>query len=273
VNHFTVDVEEWFHVCGVEDRLPTARWDTLPSRVVDTTRRLLDDLDATGVSATFFVVGWVAERHPSLVGEIAAAGHRIGAHGHWHRRVYEQTPEAFAADLAQNVAAIRAAGIAHVGAFRAPEWSANDRAPWAAGVLTQAGFTVDASRAPVAVIGSRRYPRRPYPMATPSGPLYEYPPFVVTRGRWAWPLGWGWALRSASPRSVIEAIEARNIAGDPAVLMVHPWEIDPDPPRVRLPTRLAFAHYFRLGGFRERLRTILAGASFRPLPEHASGRR
>lgn len=266
MNHFTVDVEEWFHVCGVDDRLPASRWDALPSRVVDTTRRLLDDLDAAGVPALFLVVGWVAERHPELVREIVAAGHEIGAHSHWHRRVYEQTPESFAADLAQNRGALEAAGAPRVRAFRAPEWSANDRAPWAPDVLTRAGFTVDASRAPVPVVGSRRYPRRPYPIATPSGPLHEYPPFVVSRGRWAWPLGWGWALRSASPRTVVDAVAARNRQGDPAVLMVHPWEIDPDPPRVRLPARLAFAHYFRLAGFRERLRAVLAEVPFTALP-------
>ncbi len=266
MNVFTVDVEEWFHVCGVDDRLPQSAWPTLPSRVVDTTRRLLDDLDAAQVPATFFVVGWVAERYPDLVQEIAAAGHEVAAHSYWHRRVHELTPEEFAADVTANVEALRAAGCDRVRAYRAPEWSANGRAPWAPAVLAQMGFAVDASRAPVPVVGDARYPRRPYPIATPSGPILEYPPFVVTRGRWAWPLGWGWALRAAKPGTVIEAVAARNRAGDPAVLMVHPWEIDPDPPRVRLPARLAFAHYFRLSGFRDRLRAVLAGVPFSPIP-------
>lgn len=266
MNVFTVDVEEWFHVCGVDDRLPREAWPTLPSRVVDTTRWLLEDLDRARVPATFFVVGWVAERHPSLVQEIAAAGHEVAAHGFWHRRAYELTPEAFADDLEANVAALRSAGCDKVRAYRAPEWSANGRAPWALDVLARQGFTVDASRAPVPVVGDARYPRRPYPIATPSGPIMEYPPFVVTRGRWSWPLGWGWALRAATPEAVIKAVEARNRAGDPAVLMVHPWEIDPDPPRVRLPAHLHFGHYFRLSGFRERLRTVLACLPFRPIP-------
>lgn len=266
MNVFTVDVEEWFHVCGVDDRLPRNAWPTLPSRVVDTTKRLLDDLDAAQVPATFFVVGWVAERYPELVAEIAAAGHEIGAHSHWHRRVYELTPETFAEDLTANLEALRAAGCEDVRAFRAPEWSANDRAPWAQRILVEHGFRVDASRAPLPVVGHPRYPRRPYPIATPAGPILEYPPFVVTRGRLTWPLGWGWALRSASPRTVIDAVAARNRAGDPAVLMVHPWEIDPDPPRVLLPAHLAFGHYFRLSGFRDRLRAVLADIPFSPIP-------
>ena len=90
-NVFTVDVEEWFHVCGV-DALSLAHWDRLPSRVQLTTRRLLDLLDSAGVRATFFVVGWLAERHPGLVQEIAAAGHEFGSHGYHHRRVYQLTP-------------------------------------------------------------------------------------------------------------------------------------------------------------------------------------
>jgi polysaccharide deacetylase family protein (PEP-CTERM system associated) len=261
-NAFTVDVEDWFHICGVDDRLPPTQWDALPSRVVDTTRRLIDDLAAADVTATFFVVGWVAERFPRLVADIRAAGHEIGAHSFWHRRIYELTPQRFADDLARNRNALAAAGVADVGLFRAPEWSADDRAPWAPDVLRAAGFAVDASRAPVPVVGSTRYPRRPYPLATSSGPLLEVPPFVVTRGRWAYPLGWGWALRSARPATVLREIDLRNRQGDPAVLTVHPWEIDPHPPSVRLPPRLAFAHYFRLSGFRARLREVLAGAEF-----------
>lgn len=268
-NAFTVDVEDWFHICGVDDRLPPAQWDTLPSRVLDTTRWLLDDLAAAEVTATFFVVGWVAERFPHLVAEILAGDHEIGAHSYWHRRTYELTPQTFADDLARNVTALANAGAGDVGAFRAPEWSANDRAPWAPAVLRDAGFTVDASRAPVPVVGSTHYPRRPYPLATSSGPLLEVPPFVVTRGRWAYPLGWGWALRSARPATVLREIAARNRHGDPAVLTVHPWEIDPHPPSVSLPPRLAFAHYFRLSGFRARLREVLAGAEFGPVSQLA----
>ena len=104
VNAVTVDVEEWFHICGPVEGLAFDRWPALPSRVVLTTRLLLDDLDRAGTRATFFVLGWVAERHPELVAEILAAGHDVGSHGHLHTRVYELAPETFRAELRRSVA-------------------------------------------------------------------------------------------------------------------------------------------------------------------------
>ena len=264
-NAFTVDVEDWFHICGVDDRLPPSEWAGLESRVVPTTRALLDDLARAGHRGTFFVVGWVAERFPHLVQEIRDGGHEIGLHSHWHRRVFDQTPEAFRQDLRDNRAALQAAGVESVLSFRAPEWSLNHRAPWAPAIVAEEGLRLDASRAPVARVGSPGYPRRPYPLATPAGPLLEIPPLVGRLAGQSVPLGWGWGLRKATPADVLSAIAANNRAGDPAVLTVHPWEIDPAPPHVRLPAPLAFAHYFRLSGFRARLREVLAGAEFGPL--------
>jgi peptidoglycan-N-acetylglucosamine deacetylase len=266
-NAFTVDVEDWFHICGVEHRLPAATWDRLDSRVIPTTRALLDDLAAAGHRGTFLVVGWVAERFPALVREIRDGGHEIGIHSHWHRRVYEMTPEAFRQDLRLNIAALQAAGVGEVVSYRAPEWSLNQRAPWALPILVEEGLRIDASRAPVARVGSPCFPRRPYPIATHAGAVLELPPLVGRLAGHAVPLGWGWGLRKAEPAVIVEAIAANNRHGDPAVLTVHPWEIDPDPPHVRLPAPLAFAHYYRLAGFRARLREVLAGADYGPLRE------
>lgn len=267
LNAFTVDVEDWFHVCGVDDRLPPSAWDGLESRVVPTTRALLEDLAAAGHRGTFLVVGWVAERFPELIGEVHAAGHEIGLHGHWHRRVYDMSPTQFRDDLRQNIDALRAAGAGPIVTFRAPEWSLNQRVPWALAILVEEGLRLDASRAPVARVGSASFPRRPYPIATAAGALLELPPLVGRLAGHAVPLGWGWGLRKAEPSAVVEAISANNRQGDPAVLTVHPWEIDPAPPRVRLPAPLAFSHYYRLSGFRTRLREVLAGAEFGPLCE------
>ena len=264
-NAFTVDVEDWFHICGVDDRLPASNWDRLESRVEQTTRTLLDELALAGHRGTFLIVGWIAERFPGLVREIRDGGHEIGLHSHWHRRVYELTPESFRQDLRDNLAALRAAGAESIVSFRAPEWSLNQRAPWAFAVLVEEGIRMDASRAPVARVGSTSFPRRPYPVATETGALLEVPPLVGRLAGQAVPLGWGWGLRKAEPSDVLEAIAANNRQGDPAVLTVHPWEIDPDPPHVRLPAALAFSHYYRLSGFRLRLREILAGAEFGPL--------
>ena len=271
-NAFTVDVEEWFHVCGRRGGPPASGWPSLPSRVVETTRLLLDDLDRAGARATFFVLGWVAERHPRLVEEIAAAGHEIGSHGHAHERAFDLGADGFVADVRRSVHALRGAGVLEVRAFRAPEWSLNDRAPWGLELLAREGFSVDASMAPVRVVGSPGYPRRPHVRSTPAGPIVEMPPLVADRFGQTMPLGWGWGLRMSPPARVLRAIEAANASGTPAVLMVHPWEIDPAPPRMRLPLGVRFAHYFKLSGFRERLRGILAGAEFGALRDLAACR-
>ena len=263
VNALTIDVEEWFHVCGVPSLAPP-RWDGLESRVELTTRLVLDLLDETGARATFFVVGWVAERCPQLVQAIAAAGHQIGSHGHLHQRAYELGPAAFREDLRRSVTALTAAGV-RPSCFRAPEWSINERSLWALDVLASEGFTLDASMAPVKLVGDPRYPRVPHVRRTGSGDLLEVPPFVADRFGQVMPLGWGWALRMSAPAAVAAAIAKANRAGRAAVLTVHPWEIDPHPPRIALPPRLRFAHYFRLAGFRERLRAVLRTGAFQAL--------
>jgi polysaccharide deacetylase family protein (PEP-CTERM system associated) len=265
-NAITVDVEEWFHICGV-GALAHARWDVLPSRIVATTRTLLEDLDRAGARATFFILGWVAARYPALVGEIRAGGHDIGSHGHLHARVYELGVEGFVADLRQSIAALRAAGVERIDGFRAPEWSINDQSLWALECLVREGITLDASMAPVRIVGSVHYPRAPHVRQTPAGPIFEVPPLVVDRFGQAMPIGWGWGLRMTSPHRMGRAIESANRAGRPAVLTVHPWEIDPAPPHIALPPRLRFAHYFRLAGFRERLGAILSSADFGALSD------
>jgi polysaccharide deacetylase family protein (PEP-CTERM system associated) len=267
-NVFTVDVEEWFHVCGVGGPLGRDRWEQLPSRVELTTNRVLDLLDAAGITATFFIVGWIAERFPRLVERIRSAGHELGSHGYAHERAYDLGPDQFLLDLRHSVAALTAVGVPEVRLFRAPEWSINGRSLWALDGLTAEGFVLDASMAPLKIVGDVRYPRHPHMRRTTTGCILEVPPLVADRFGQVMPLGWGWGLRMSSPRRILAAIEAENRRGRPAVFTVHPWEIDPEPPRVRLPAMLQFAHYFRLGGFDERLREILgSGVGFGPIGE------
>lgn len=266
-NALTVDVEEWFHVCGAGDRFAPDHWDGLPARVVETTRDLLDLFDACGVRATFFVLGWVAIRHPPLVNEILRAGHEVGSHGHWHRRIYELSPEAFVADLEASRSALAAAGAPLIRGYRAPEWSINDRSLWALEILAGAGMRFDSSMAPLRIVGDPSYPKRPHPRATPHGQVLEFPPLVDRRFGQEMPLGVGWGLRMSKPIRVLRVIDERNRQGCPIALAVHPWEIDPDPPRAPMPLAKRFAHYFRLDGFRARLEDIIRGASFAPMGE------
>ena len=191
LNSLTVDVEEWFHICGV-DALRPDMWPQLPSRVESNTRLVLDELNHAGITGTFFVVGWVATRYPALVEAIRAAGHQVGSHSFWHRRVYELDPELFATDLQDSVDALRAAGVAEVTAFRAPEWSINRRSEWALDVLARQGFRIDASMAPLRIVGDVSFPREPSIRSTPSGPILEMPPLVADRFGHVMPMGWGW---------------------------------------------------------------------------------
>ncbi len=273
-NFLTIDVEEWFHVCGVDGPLAFDRWPSLPSRVAYTTELTLDLLARRGIRATFFVLGWLADRYPDLVSRIVEAGHEIGSHGWSHRRVYELDEAAFEQDLARTSAALMAAGAPPPIGFRAPEWSINDRSLWALAVLARSGFRYDSSMAPLRLIGNPRYPQIPHRRETAEGPLVEVPPPVRRRFGQHVPIGGGWGLRMSRPASIAREIEARNRRGVPFVIFVHPWELDPDPPRVNLPWALAFSHYFRLKGFAERLNVILASADFGPIGESvlAAGR-
>ena len=211
------------------------------------------------------MLGWVAERYPSLVEQIASAGHEIASHGQFHDPVYELTPDAFADELDRSVAALKAAGVASVRGFRAPQWSINDRSMWALEVLSRKGFRFDSSLTPLRIIGNPDYPWVPHTRSTAAGDLLEFPPLVERRFGQTFPLGGGWGLRMTAPGRVLATIEARNRQGDPVALFVHPWEIDPDPPRVRLPVAKRFVHYFRLDGFASRLEAVLRGAEFAPM--------
>lgn len=268
-NAFTVDVEEWFHICGVETLGP-ASWGRLPSRVRQTTTLVLEELARADVRATFLFVGWVAERHPRLVEDVLRAGHRVGCHSFWHRHAYRLTPTEFDEDLRAGLEALAAAGAPAVESFRAAEWSLRADTGWAFESLARHGVRVDSSMAPVRIVGDPRGRRDPHLRATPAGSILEMPPLVTDRFGQAMPIGWGWALRMSSPRRILRAIDDANRRGRPAVLTIHPWEIDPDPPRVSLPWRLRFAHYFRLEGFAGRLRAVLRDGRFEPLESVAS---
>jgi polysaccharide deacetylase family protein (PEP-CTERM system associated) len=273
-NIFTVDLEEWFHICASgNESLEPEHWDRLQTRVEPTTRLLLELLDRRSIRATFFVVGWVAERHPELVETVRAAGHEIGSHGHLHQKVYALGPDAFRSDLRESIRVLSAIGAGPVTLFRAPEWSINDRSLWALDILVEEGVKIDASMAPLRIVGAVTYPRYPHIRRTPAGPITEVPPLVADRFRQVMPMGWGWGLRMSSSRRVLRTIEAVNRAGLPAVLTVHPWELDPDPPRVRLPARLHFAHYFKLSGFHTRLNEVLEGAAFGRMGDSVQGSR
>jgi polysaccharide deacetylase family protein (PEP-CTERM system associated) len=256
----SVDVEDYFQVesfAGVVDR---ARWGDYECRVEPNTRRLLDLLDEERVEATFFVLGWVAERYPGLVREIAARGHELGCHSYWHRSILRIDRDEFAEDTRRAKGAIEQAAGTAVAGYRAPSFSITARSAWALEVLAGAGFVYDSSIFPIHhdVYGIPDAPRRPFRVATPSGTLVELP--ITTfrlPGSPNLPVGGGgylrifpfWYTRAGFARAAREGV--------PFISYIHPWEVDPDQPRLpgRLKSRLR--HYTNLDKTERRLRRLL----------------
>ena len=249
INALTIDVEEYFHVgrpgewraCGRE-ALPASRVDADMSRV-------LGMLETWKTRATFFVVGQIARSHPRLVTRIVSAGHEVGCHGFEHLPVEGLSPEEFAMDLDRSLEAVGSASGMRPAGYRSPLWSLS-RAPWAMDegmdALVSRGFSYDASLAPIPVAGLSSLPAHARVLRRRAGSIVELPPLTGRFGPWRFPLGFGLGLRLLPTAPIARAIAEENHAGRPATVAFHPWELDPDPPVLPLPTGLAIAHGFCL---------------------------
>ena len=271
-NAFTVDVEDYFHASAFRDVAPPEKWDQFEPRVVESTWRIMEMLEAHGARGTFFVLGWVAERLPGLVREIAARGHEVACHGHMHRSVNEMTRAEFADEIGGAKRAIEAAAGKTVLGFRAPNYSIPEMSHWAFDELRDAGFRYDSSVFPT------RWRRTGLPDA-PTEPfvhqsgLHEFPMTTVPLLGSRWPVAAGTYLRIA-PYKVTEWVLRRlNRAGTPFIVMVHPWDIDPDQPRVSAGPLVRLKHYTNLEKMAERLRRLLEQFTFAPLGDSLPGRR
>jgi len=270
INALTVDVEDWFQVSNFEGLVDRADWDRMESRVEGNTRRVLELFARHEVHGTFFVLGWIAERFPGLVREIRAAGHEIASHGHGHELVYRIGREKFADDLARSVGAIETACGFRPRGYRAPSFSVDERAPWAFEVLVEHGFEFDSSVFPVrhpryGVPSFSRVPRR---VSAGNGATIREFPMTTLRvaGRNVGAAGGGY-LRLL-PLAVLEtAFRAMNRAGQPAVLYLHPWEIDPGQPRLPVGGLGRFTHYTNLARTESRLERLLARFDFGTMSE------
>lgn len=264
-NILTVDLEDWFHICGVDDYLSASQWTRLESRVTQNTVRILEILEKNRTKATFFVLGFVAERHPGLILKIQRAGHEIATHGYSHRQVYTMAPEEFRQDL------IKAAGILteitgrRVRGYRAPEWSIRDDCLWALHILSQEGFEYDSSMAPLPIIGNPRYRKNPFRFDLDNGELWEFPPLVASNPLVNLPLGGGWGLRILPYSLIRAAIRKLNRQGHPGLIFIHPREFDPQVPRVRLPLIKRLVLHARIERTEKRLKRLLADFSFTSL--------
>lgn len=265
VNAMSIDVEDYFHVSVFDGIVSRSSWDTMESRVCANTVRLLDIFQEFRVRSTFFVLGCVGERHRGLVRSIAERGHEIASHGYAHRLVYDQTPSAFRDDvrrakhLLEDVAGRRVVG------YRAPSYSITPRSLWALDVLMEEGYEYDSSIFP---IRHDRYgipvsERRPYSITRNGGTLVEVPGSTTRLGPLNLPVAGGgyfrilpyWWTRWGIAR--VNRVERR-----PAIFYLHPWEIDPDQPRLRTGRLGQFRHYRHLDKTEERLRQLLTDFRF-----------
>jgi len=269
-NIASVDVEDYFHVeafAGVIDR---ARWAEYPSRVEANTRRLLDLFDESGVHGTFFILGWVAERFPALVREIAARGHETACHSYWHRRVYSLTPEEFREDTKLAKSLIEDATGQAVTGYRAPSFSITRQSRWALEILAELGFRYDSSVFPIRhdIYGVPDAPRGPFTIATASGPIVEYPMSTFRFGGGPnLPVGGGGYLRIFPAWYTRWGVGRAWIEGLPVIGYMHPWEVDPAQPRIAAPWKSRLRHYTNLGSMESRIRDLFALGKFGPFSE------
>jgi len=283
VNALTVDVEDYFQVSAFASVVARDRWHEYESRVAANTDRLLGILAEANVRGTFFVLGWVAERDPSIVARIAAAGHEIASHGFGHRLVYELSPDEFRDDVRRGKAAIEAATGRAVQGYRAPSFSITARSLWALDVLIEEGFAYDASIFPIRHdrYGIPTAPRHPFWVSADkglaslaqgscaaSGDLLEIPGSTIRLAGTNLPVGGGgyfrllpyWWTRAGIRR--LNRVEER-----PAIFYLHPWEVDPGQPRLHGSRLSRFRHYRNLAKTEARLRRLLRDFRFGTIAE------
>ena len=268
VNAMTIDVEDYFHVSVFDGLVSRDRWDTLESRVCANTERLLRILEDHRVAATFFVLGWVAERFPSLVARIAQMGHEIASHGYAHRLVYDQTPAAFREDVRRAKDLLESTTGCRVEGFRAPSYSVTPRTLWALDVLIEEGYRYDASIFPIRHdrYGIPLSPRHPYVLTREAGSLIETPASTIRWGLLNLPVAGGGYFRILPYWWTQWGIGRLNRSeGRPAIFYLHPWELDPDQPRLPAGLLGRFRHYSNLDKTEDRLRRLLRDFRFAPL--------
>ena len=268
VNAMSVDVEDYFHVSVFDGVVPRHRWEQLESRVSANTDRLLAIFEEAGIHATFFVLGWVVERYPDLVRRIVGHGHELASHGYAHRLVYDQTPAAFREDVRKSKGLLEDAGGRLVGGYRAPSYSVTPRSLWALDILIEEGYWYDASIFPIMHdrYGIPVSARHPYAVQRRGGTLAEVPASTVRVASCNLPIGGGGYFRIFPYAWTRWGISRVNqVEHRPAVFYLHPWEIDPEQPRLPVGLVGRFRHYRNLVKTEERLRSLLRDFRFGPV--------
>ncbi|NQV23758.1 MAG: DUF3473 domain-containing protein [Rhodopirellula sp.] len=259
-NAMTVDVEDYFHDSGFADQVTRSDWDSMPSRVVVNTHRLLALMERHQTRGTFFILGWVADRFPQLVRDIHRAGHEIGCHSYWHQLVYDLSPDEFRADLLKSRDVLQELTGEAVTLYRAPSFSITARSLWALEVLAEEGFTCDSSIYPVYHdrYGIPEADPAPHRVLTSAGSLDEFPGSVMTLGKLRLAVSGGGYFRLYPRRFTKFCLTRINCrTGCPFMFYIHPWEVDPDQPRLAGSAMSRFRHYQNLRTTEHKLNWLL----------------
>lgn len=268
INALTIDVEDYFQVSNFEPVVSFEDWPAIESRVVENTRKVLRLLAEHDVRGTFFFLGWIAEHHPGLVREVHRSGHEVACHGYSHSLVYRMTPEEFRADV------LRAKGLLEsiigepVKGYRAPSFSLTPDAEWAVDVLLDAGFEYDCSTFPIHHhrYGNANGHRFPHIIANSKGHLVEFPTTTLRLLGQNIPFAGGGYLRLLPDSVVRWAVRRVNeVERQPVIVYVHPWEFDPEQPRLPASALSRFRHYHNLERTEMKLRRLLESFRFGPV--------
>jgi polysaccharide deacetylase family protein (PEP-CTERM system associated) len=259
LNALTIDVEDFYQVSAFDNCVGRARWHEYESRVAIGTHKILELLDRAGVRATFFVLGWVADRQPELLRSIHAAGHEIASHGYWHRLAYRQTADQFRADVHRSRVLLEDLVGEQVTAYRAPSFSITRTNLWALDVLIEEGFQLDTSIYPTYHdrYGIAGAPLEPHQIVRPAGTIWEFPGTVWRGLGYPLPVGGGGYFRLYPYFLTRFGLGSVNRADRPFVAYLHPWELDPDQPRLRPGRFKSFRHYVNLHRTEKRLARML----------------
>jgi polysaccharide deacetylase family protein (PEP-CTERM system associated) len=265
LNALTIDVEDYFHVAAFAPYIDRNTWDSYPLRVEENTHRILEILGERGVRATFFILGWVAERCPKLVKRIDALGHEVGCHGYAHQAIFDGTYEDFEYDLRRAKAAIEGITGRALKSYRAPSFSITSKTLWALSVLVEQGFEYDSSIFPIRhdFYGIPDAPRFPYTRVVDrEHVIKEFPPSTLRFFGTNIPVAGGGYLRLLPYQWTAMAIRRLNeVEKQPAMIYLHPWEIDPEQPIVPASWLSRFRHYQNLASTEKKLIKLLDNLS------------
>jgi len=270
MNALTIDVEEWFQVANLQKKISYEDWNRCESRVLVNIERILELLFNHNVRATFFILGWIAEKRPEVVQMIHDAGHEIATHGYSHRSVTELTPEEFKTELEKSIEILEKISGQKVMGFRAPNYSIVPETIWACQILTDLGIKYDSSIFPVKHdrYGFLCAPRFPFFIDLKEhGELIEFPLSTIRMFGNNIPVAGGAYLRLYPYWFIRMAIKRLNNTGKPAIVYLHPWEIDVDQPRVKLSFISKFRHYGNLMMMQTKLTRLLNDFEFAPVRE------